>query len=185
MHSQPANKTVLDAQGQGTRMVMFPPGPMEEHTAEVAGILDDNLPKRYSLPSSSCYDMGRLEEENEYWLCCFIYVRETDGKPCYPWNWGHDCENTVMAVSFLNVTSIMCAYKFYHPLPHQEADCMKKRCFLDKKTAPQALPCPSPLSGTFDSVSRIPISLVTGLPSRCHSISSVPHGQSDPLASSV
>ena len=66
------------------------------------------------------------------------YNKETDGKPCYPWNWGKECgfsaSHGASAEHYLHICA-WCAYKFRRQLNHREQYCLKKRRFLDKKAA--------------------------------------------------
>ena len=66
------------------------------------------------------------------------YSKDSDGKPCYAWNWGKDCgfqvSHETAPDNLLHICA-WCAYKFKHQLLHKEQDCLKKHCFLDKKTS--------------------------------------------------
>ena len=71
------------------------------------------------------------------------YNKETDGKPCYPWNWGKDFgfqrSHGTHPDLHLHVCA-WCAYRFKRQLNHKEQDCMKKKRFLEKKASGDSTP---------------------------------------------
>ena len=66
------------------------------------------------------------------------FNKEVDGKPCYLWNWGKDCgfqgSHGFPPDNLLHIWA-WCAYKFKRQLLHKEQDCLRKRCFLNKKAS--------------------------------------------------
>ena len=103
------------------------------------------------------------------------YNKDTDGKPCYPWNWGKECgfqgSHGSSSDALLHICA-WCAYKFRRQLKHKEQDCMKKRRFIDKKAA-------SDTSANAVSVSQaicsplphpLPITVPTNIHSSTHNV---------------
>ena len=66
------------------------------------------------------------------------FNRDTDGKPCHPWNWGNDCGFNAThgegADRKVHVCA-WCANKYRRANVHKEKDCLNKKRFLDKKAA--------------------------------------------------
>ena len=66
------------------------------------------------------------------------FNRDTDGKPCHPWNWGNDCGFSAThgegADRKVHVCA-WCANKYRRANVHKEKDCLNKKRYLDKKAA--------------------------------------------------
>ena len=64
------------------------------------------------------------------------YNKETDGKPCFKWNWGNSCgyagSHGELPDKHVHICA-WCAYRFRRVLFHKEQDCNKKRRFLDTR----------------------------------------------------
>ena len=64
------------------------------------------------------------------------FNRETDGKPCNPWNWGNDCGNSASHGEGQERKVHVCAWcanKYRRANVHKEKDCLNKKRYLDKK----------------------------------------------------
>ena len=69
------------------------------------------------------------------------FNRDTDGKPCSPWNWGNDCGYTAShgeAPDRKVHVCAWCANKYRRANVHKEKECLNKKRFLDKKAAQSA-----------------------------------------------
>ena len=58
------------------------------------------------------------------------YERDTDGKPCYAWNWGRDCGFQATHGSHPDLKPHICAFCAYRTrkvLTHREMDCVNKQ----------------------------------------------------------
>ena len=89
------------------------------------------------------------------------YNKETDGRPCYPWNWGKDCgfpgSHGTLPDMFLHICA-WCAYKCKRHLLHKEQDCLKKCRFLDKKALGDSASPAQPVSCMTNFVFTLPLS---------------------------
>ena len=117
------------------------------------------------------------------------YNKDVDGKACFPWNWGHVCgfaaSHGLLPDGYAHVCA-WCAYRFHHLLPHKEQDCLKKKKYLDKKTASETQSAP-PVSVTFGNehvefpVVSNPVTSSSLLVSSCNThASSTPDPVSEP-----
>lgn len=64
------------------------------------------------------------------------YNRETDGKPCHPWNWGNECGFTASHGQHPDRKPHICAWcanKYHRTNVHQEKACINKKRFQEKK----------------------------------------------------
>ena len=69
------------------------------------------------------------------------FNRDTDGKPCTPWNWGSDCGFSTSHGEASDRKVHVCAWcanKYRRANVHKEKDCLNKKRFLDKKAAQAA-----------------------------------------------
>ena len=64
------------------------------------------------------------------------FSRETDGKPCNPWNWGNDCGHSASHGDGQERKAHVCAWcanNYRRANVHKEKDCLNKKRYLDKK----------------------------------------------------
>ena len=66
------------------------------------------------------------------------FNKDTDGKPCHPWNWGGECAFSTTHGQMPDRKAHVCAWcanKYHRANVHKEMDCLNKKRFIEKKAA--------------------------------------------------